>query len=151
MSLASPHHPKQWFVIAMPTNTRAPSPVKVQVRGSRHLSLSTPWLHQGCDSPPLTGEQWPAPLSRRPDSGGLSYTHMNKHTRNHKGPPTAVWYEPFLTQSPAASREEKRFSPWRAPRNNHTPDLSVSSNCVQPSMFPNYSALPKWLRIIIRT
>ena len=64
--------PKQRFVIAMLTNKRAPSPVKVQVRGSWHLSLSTPWLHQGCDSPPHIGLQWPAPLSSVwPDSGAL--------------------------------------------------------------------------------
>ena len=36
---------KQRFVIAVPTNTRVPSPVKVQVRGGRHLPLSTPRLH----------------------------------------------------------------------------------------------------------
>ena len=35
-----------------------------------HLSLSTPRLHQGSDSPPHTGEQWPTPLSSTwPDSG----------------------------------------------------------------------------------
>ena len=44
-------------------------------------------------------------------------------------------YDPFLSQSPAASRREKRFSPWRAPRNSHTPDLSVFSNRDQPNMF----------------
>ena len=46
---------KQQFVIAMPTNTRSQSQVLVQVRGSRHLSLGTPRLHQGSDSPPNTG------------------------------------------------------------------------------------------------
>ena len=54
---------KQRFVIAVPTNTRPPSPVKVQVRGGRHVPLSTPRLHQGCDGPPYTSKQWPAPLS----------------------------------------------------------------------------------------
>ena len=49
--------PKQRFVIAVPTHTRIPSPVKVQVRGGWHLSLSTPRLHQGCDSPPHTGKR----------------------------------------------------------------------------------------------
>ena len=47
--------PKQRLIIAVPANTRVPSPVKVQVRGGRHLSLSTPRLHQGCDSPSHTG------------------------------------------------------------------------------------------------
>ena len=43
--LGIPTLSKQKFVITMPTNTRVPSPVKVQVRGGRHLSLSTPRLH----------------------------------------------------------------------------------------------------------
>ena len=45
--------PEQRFVVAVPTHTRVPSPIKVQVRGW-HL-LSTPWPHQGCDGPPHTG------------------------------------------------------------------------------------------------
>ena len=36
---------KQRFVITVSTNTRSPSPMKVQVRGGRHLPLSTPRLH----------------------------------------------------------------------------------------------------------
>ena len=33
------------------------------------LTLSTPGLHQGCDSPPHSDKQWPAPLtSLWPDS-----------------------------------------------------------------------------------
>ena len=64
--------PKQRFVIAVPPNTRVPSPVKVQVRGGRHLSLSTPRLHQECDGPPHTSKQWPALLSSVcPDSGAF--------------------------------------------------------------------------------
>ena len=63
---------KQKFVIAMPPNTRIPSPIKVQVRGGRHLPLSTPRLHQGCDGPPHTFKQWPAsPSSVWPYSGAL--------------------------------------------------------------------------------
>ena len=81
--------PKQRFVIAMPTNTRAPSPGKVQVRGSWHFPLSTPGLHQGCDSPPHTGKQWPTPLSSTwPDSGASPVRIRNKCMRNHRGPPT---------------------------------------------------------------
>ena len=60
---------KPRLIIAVPTNTQAPSPVKVQVRGGWHLPLCTPRLHQGCDSPPHTGKQWPTLLSSmRPDS-----------------------------------------------------------------------------------
>ena len=64
--------PKQRFVIAVPPNTRVPSPVKDQVRGGRHLPLSTPRLHQECDGPPHTSKQWPAVLSSVcPDSGAF--------------------------------------------------------------------------------
>ena len=42
----------------------------IQVRGGRHLSLSTPRLHQVCDGPPHTFKQWPAsPSSVWPYSG----------------------------------------------------------------------------------
>ena len=76
---------KQRFVVAMPTDTRLPSPVLVQVRGSWHLSLSTPWLYQVCDSPPHTGKQWPAPLSSVwPDSGALP-VHVRTSTRGITG------------------------------------------------------------------
>ena len=60
---------KQRFTIAGPSYPRFPSPVKVQVRSSWHISLSTPCLHQDCDSPPQTGKQWPTPpASSWPDS-----------------------------------------------------------------------------------
>ena len=54
-----PTFSKQRLIIAMPSYPRFPSPVKVQVRSSRHISLSTPRLHRGSDS-----QQCPAPLSR---------------------------------------------------------------------------------------
>ena len=43
---------KQRLAISVTSYPRFPSRVKVQVRSSRHIPLSTPWLHQGCDSPP---------------------------------------------------------------------------------------------------
>ena len=43
--LGIPTLSKQRFVIAVPTHTRSPSPMKVQVRSSRHVPLSTPGLH----------------------------------------------------------------------------------------------------------
>ena len=61
--IRSPNPLKQRLIIAAPANTRVPSPIKVQVRSRWHLSLSTPRLHKGCDSPPHTSYQWPAPLS----------------------------------------------------------------------------------------
>ena len=126
---------KQRFVIAVPSHTRFISPMKVQVRGSRHLPFSTPGLHQGCDSPPHTSKQRPAPpASVRPDSGASPVRYEQVHGES-PGTAHAVWYDPFLTQSPAAQREEKRFSPRRAPRNNHTPDRTVFSNWDQPNMF----------------
>ena len=63
---------KQRLIIAVPSHPRFPSPVKVQVRSSRHISLSSPWLHQRRDGPPHTSKQWAAPLtSMRPDSWAL--------------------------------------------------------------------------------
>ena len=53
---------KQRLIIAVPSHPRFPSPVKVQVRSSRHISLSSPWLHQRRDGPPQSREQWAAPL-----------------------------------------------------------------------------------------
>ena len=71
--LLHPRPTKQWLVIAMPPHTRLPSPVKVQVHGGRRVSLSTPRLHQGSDSPPHLDEQWPAPrTSMWPDSCAAS-------------------------------------------------------------------------------
>ena len=120
----------------MPTNTRSPSPVKVQVRGSRHLSHSTPWLHQGSDRalqiPASSGQH------RSPVFGLIAGPCPCAYEQGHEesqGTDHAVWYDPFRTQSPAATREEKRLSPWRAPRNNHTPDRAVFSNWDQPNMF----------------
>ena len=80
---------KQRFVIAVPTNTRSPSPIKVQVRGGWHIPLSTPRLHQGCDSPPHTSKQWPAlPASVRPDSGASPVRIRTSARGITRGPPT---------------------------------------------------------------
>ena len=66
--------------------------------------------------------------------GPRPYAYEQVHEES-PGTDHAVWYDPFFTQSPAAQREDKRFSPRRAPRNNHTPDLTVFSNWDQPNMF----------------
>ena len=48
-------------------------PVKVQVRGGSSVPLSTPWFHQGSDSPPHLDEQWPARRTNMwPDSCAAS-------------------------------------------------------------------------------
>ena len=102
---------KQRFVVAMPTNTRFPSPVKVQVRGCWHLLLRTPRLHQECDGPPHTFKQWPAsPSSVWPYSGALPHTNMNRCTRNHRGPPTLCGTTPSLSNL-QLRRGKKRFFP----------------------------------------
>ena len=111
----------------MPTNTRFPSPVKVQVRGGWHLrgaiALHTP-ASSGQHRFPVCG----------PMAGLRPYAYKQVHEES-QGTDHAVWYDPFLTQSPAAQREEKRFFSWRAPRNNHTPDPKVFSSSVQPNTF----------------
>ena len=43
--LCFPALPKEWFVIAVPSHVRRPSPIKVQVCSSRHIPSSTPGLH----------------------------------------------------------------------------------------------------------
>ena len=52
MSFSTPHTPKQRLFFAVPFYPRFPSPVQVQVRSSWHISRSTPWIYQGCGSPP---------------------------------------------------------------------------------------------------
>ena len=119
-------------------------PVKAQVRGSWHLSLSTPWRNQGCDSPPHTGMQWPTPLS--------PYAYEQVHEES-QGTAHAVWYDPFFSQSPAASRREKRFFPWKGTPEQPYPTshLSFLLRVTSPIMFLTYSAWPRWLSRIIRT
>ena len=94
--------PKQRLIIAKPTNTRVPSPVNVQVRGSWHLC--TPRWHQGRDSPPHTGKQWPTLLSSmRPDSWAPP-VRMRARTRGTQGePPTLCGTSPSLPSLPLQS------------------------------------------------
>ena len=88
--------------VGMPSYTRVPSSVKVQVRSGWHISLNTPWLHQGADGPPHTGYQWPAPLpSTWPDSRAPP-TWIWAMVRRKWRTDQAVWNDPFLTQSPGA-------------------------------------------------
>ena len=94
---------KQRFVIAVPTHTRSPSPTKVQVHCSRHISLSTPRLHWGSDSPPQSSQQWPAPLiSLWPTAVPCPHEYEQEHKESGRTE-NAVWYDPLLTQSPAAA------------------------------------------------
>ena len=129
---------KQRFVIAVPTHARSPSPIKVQVHRVRHFPLSTPRPHYlirgaiALDTPASSG-QHRCPV-HGPLAGPCPYAYEQVH-EEPQGTDHAVWYDPFLTQSPAATRAEKKLSPWRAPRNNHTPDLTVFCICDQPSVF----------------
>ena len=113
MSLACPHFPNRASSsLCQPTCDLGP-------RSSRHIPLSTPWLHQGCDCPQLSREQWPAP----PSSGPTAVPCRRK----------SVWYDPLLTQSPAAEKCRKdTLSPQDAPRRNHTADRAVFSRRVHP-------------------
>ena len=118
----------------MPTHTRVPSPIKVQVRGSRHLPLSTPRLHQGSDSPPHTGQQWPAPLSSVwPQSGALP-ARIRTRTRGitRDRPRCAVR---SLLYPVSRCAKGRKILPLRALRNNHTRHPYVFSISDQPNMF----------------
>ena len=100
---------KQRFVAAVPSHTRSPS----QARGSWHLPLSTmasSGVRQSSTYRRVvanTGLQYVA----RPRP--YAYGQMHEESR---GTDHALWYDPFFSQSPAALRKKKRFSPWRAPR-----------------------------------
>ena len=101
---------KQRFVIAMPTNTRIPSPTKVQVRGSWHI----PSAHQGfirgaiALHTPASSGQHRSPV-RGPSAGPRPYAYEQDH-KELQETAHAVWYDPLLSQSPATAREEKDSS-----------------------------------------
>ena len=97
MSFASPHSPNSGSSSqCQPTHERIPPPVKVQVRGSWHLPLSTPRLLCG-------------PIARpRP------HADEQKH-EEHRGTDHVVRHDAFFTQSPAAEREERTFPLSRHP------------------------------------
>ena len=111
MSLASPHFSKQKIRRrGANLHTRMPSPTKVQVRGSWHLTLSTPWLHQVCDSPPHTGKQWPTPLSSTwPDSGALPVRVRTSARGTTRDRPRCV-VRPLLYPVSNCVKGRKRFS-----------------------------------------
>ena len=111
--------PRQWFRFAA-VGTSSPAHQGF-IRGA--IALQTP-ASSGQHRSPVCG----------PIAGPCQYAYEQVHEES-QGTDHAVWYDPFLTQSPAATREEKRVSPWRAPRNNHTPDRTVLPNCDQPNMF----------------
>ena len=98
---------KQRFVVAMPTNTRFPSPVKVQVRGG----WPSPSAHQGCIRgaialhTPASSGQHRFPVCG-PIAGPCPYAYEQVHEES-QGTAHAVRYDPFLSQSLAASRREK--------------------------------------------
>ena len=121
----------------MPSHMRKPSPIKVQVRGSLPLLLlllSTPGVHQGCDSPPHTGWQWPTPLSSTwPDSGATPVRRASTRGIPRDRPRCVVRSLPFPVSSCGKGR--KKILPQRALRNNHTPDVAVFSSSDQPNIF----------------
>ena len=142
---------KQRFVIAVPANTQVPSPIKVQVRGSRHLSLSTPRLHSGCDGPPYTFKQWPAPLSSVwPYSGALP-VRIRTSARGITGDRPRCVVRPLPHPVSNCVKGRKKMLPLEG--TTEQPD-SRSKNILlkcPAQHVPDYSAWPRWLRRIIRT
>ena len=124
---------KQRFVISVPTHTRVPSPVKVQVRGG------TPSAHQGfirgamaLHTPASSGKhRFP---ECGPTAGPCPYEYEQVH-KESQGPPTLCGTTPSLPSLQLRQGEKKDSPLWRAPRKIHTPDRSVSSSSVQPCMF----------------
>ena len=142
---------KQRFVITVPTNTRVPSPVKVQVRGGRHLPLSTPRLHQGCDGPPHTFKQWPAPLSSVWPYSGAPPVRIRTGAQGITGDRPRCVVRPLLYPVSNCVKGRKKILPLKG-----TPEQPYTSPTCFPQLWPtqhvpNYSTSPRWLKIIIRT
>ena len=123
---------KQRFVITVPTDTRIPPPVKVQVRGGWH----SPSAHQGfirgamaLHTPASSGQQ-SFPVCG-PIAGPCLYDTITC-TRNHKKPTTlcgTISFQPNLL----LCQGKKKDSPFGG--HHGTPDPPVFSNCDLPSMF----------------
>ena len=75
MSFASPHYRHA-------TPNASSFPEKVEVRGSRHISLSTPWPHQECDSPPEV--QQSKDQHRSPVCGPTAVPCPNEYEQRHE-------------------------------------------------------------------
>ena len=142
---------KQRFVIAVPSYTRFPSPIKVQVRGSRHLSLSTPGLHQGCDSPPHTSKQRPAPpASVRPDSGA-SPVRVRTSTRGITRDRPRCVVRPFPDPVSCCAEGRKKILPSEGTPKKPYPRPYCFLQLGPAKHVPNDSAWPRWLRRTIKT
>ena len=90
---------------------RFPSPIRVQVRSSRRIPLSTPWLHQGATA--QSREQCPAPPVRGPEEyeqehedgtilsrPSLQLQRVQKiHTRSSRQPRTTTPQTPAVFTS----------------------------------------------------
>ena len=125
--LRSPNPSKQRPIIAVPTNTRVPSPIKVlQVRSRWHLSLSTPRLHQGCDSPPHTSKQWPAQLASLWPDSEASPVRVRTSTRGiTRDRPRCVVRS--LLNLISCSTEGGRLKPKpTTPQRQHTPNSTAT-------------------------
>ena len=142
---------KQRFVITVPTNTRVPSPIKVQVRSGWHLLLSTPRLHQGCDSPPHTGKQWPAPLSSvRPDSGALP-VRIRTSAWGITGDRRRCVVRPLPHPVSNCVKGRTKILPLEGTPEHPCPRPFCFLQLGPAQHVPNYSARPRWLKRMIKT
>ena len=124
--LGFPTLSKQRSIIAAPSYMRRPSPIKVQVRGSRHF----PSAHQGFIRGAIALHNLSSSGQHRsPDCGPTAvprpYNEQEYEERGETG--QAVRNDPFSTQLANAANAENALLPRKAPRNNHTPDLAVFS------------------------
>ena len=97
MSLASPDSPNRGSSSRFAAVGTSPSAHQGFIRGV--MALHTP-SSNGQHRRPVCG----------PISGPCPYEYEQVH-KESQGTAHAVWYDPFLTQSPVTSREEKRFFP----------------------------------------
>ena len=115
---------------------RIPSPVKVQVRSSWHIPLSTPWPHQGCDSPPQSSKPWPTPpASSWPDSCALP-VRMWARTRRKQGDRPRCVTRSFLYLVSRCNKGRKYILSFRGtPEPPYTQHICFLSTSDQPNMF----------------
>ena len=112
--------PKQRLLIAMPCHMRFLLWQRFKFAAVRTSLLSTPWLHQGCDSPPQPRKQAPRNMARYLR---LAHTNMDKDKeRGRYRPKCAVRAFTFPTPSLCKSRQ------YKPPTSLFSPNMFTQAN-----------------------
>ena len=97
--------------------------------------LKSAWVPKLTDTMNFTAHPNQQLVIAVPSSPAISIPRQGSGSRQLTGDRPRCVVRSLFNPVPAAEREEKRFHPFRAPGNNHTPDPIVFSNCDQPNMF----------------